>query len=285
MGYKALICAAGYGTGFYPYGKVVNKGMLPLWDRPVIHHLVTEIISAGITDIGIVIRPDECQLPEYFREQPRLRDLFYRRGWEEKYHAVEQFESELGCVSLNWIVQRDTEGYGSALPLLAAEQWLGDSDWVCMSVDDVILGTPSDDLKCLINLHMRVDVDTAIQVAVVPATRIRRCGIVSTRLSGGIEILTSIVEKPRLAEAPSDLAYISRLVADKGFFRALHGATPNARTNEFVLSDCIAAHGREHRTLVHRVRGAHFHLGSPLELVEAMNYLAEVERQESKRGT
>jgi len=53
----AVIAAAGRGTRFLPCTKTIAKELLPVYDRPVIHHLVEEVVAAGITEVIVVTRP------------------------------------------------------------------------------------------------------------------------------------------------------------------------------------------------------------------------------------
>ena len=47
---KAVIAAAGFGTRFLPQTKAMPKEMLPLVDKPIIQHVVEELVDAGQLD-------------------------------------------------------------------------------------------------------------------------------------------------------------------------------------------------------------------------------------------
>ncbi|MEL0009746.1 MAG: sugar phosphate nucleotidyltransferase [Flammeovirgaceae bacterium] len=53
---KAIIPVAGLGTRMLPSTKAIPKELLPLYDRPIIEHVVKEAISAGITEIIFITR-------------------------------------------------------------------------------------------------------------------------------------------------------------------------------------------------------------------------------------
>jgi UTP--glucose-1-phosphate uridylyltransferase len=63
---KAVIPAAGLGTRFIPATKAQPKEMLPVYDKPVIHHVVEEAISSGIDDILIVTGRNKRSIEDYF---------------------------------------------------------------------------------------------------------------------------------------------------------------------------------------------------------------------------
>jgi UTP--glucose-1-phosphate uridylyltransferase len=52
---KALIPAAGRGTRWYPWSRIIPKELLPLGRYPAIHYVLEEAVEAGIRDIGIIL--------------------------------------------------------------------------------------------------------------------------------------------------------------------------------------------------------------------------------------
>src|ERR1700686_4084420 len=63
---KAFIPAAGLGTRMCALTKGAPKEMLPVGDRPMIHHVVQEAVDAGIEEICIVIRDGKKAILRYF---------------------------------------------------------------------------------------------------------------------------------------------------------------------------------------------------------------------------
>lgn len=48
---KAVVTAGGLATRLRPLTKATNKHMLPLYDRPVIQHVIETVVASGVTDI------------------------------------------------------------------------------------------------------------------------------------------------------------------------------------------------------------------------------------------
>lgn len=63
---KAMILAAGKGTRLEPITTGVQKVMLPLGPKPLLHHLIGEVRAAGITEITLLVGHLEEQIKEYF---------------------------------------------------------------------------------------------------------------------------------------------------------------------------------------------------------------------------
>ena len=54
MKVKAILVAGGHGSRLYPFTKITQKTLLPIYDRPVIDYALGTIRRAGITDITII---------------------------------------------------------------------------------------------------------------------------------------------------------------------------------------------------------------------------------------
>src|SRR6267142_204865 len=63
---KAVIAAAGFGTRFLPQTKAMPKEMLPLINKPIIQHIVEELVDAGIKDIVIVTGYHKRTIEDHF---------------------------------------------------------------------------------------------------------------------------------------------------------------------------------------------------------------------------
>src|SRR5947209_19571306 len=68
----AVVPAAGLGTRLLPLTRVVPKALLPLDGRPVVQHVVDELLAAGIERVCLVTRPGGVPIEDQFAGDPRV---------------------------------------------------------------------------------------------------------------------------------------------------------------------------------------------------------------------
>jgi len=269
---KAVIPAAGLGTRFLPATKAMPKEMLPVVDRPAIQYVVEEAVDAGLTDLLMITGRNKRALEDHFDREPGLESTLVKKGDTDRLQMVEH-SSNLGPI--HYVRQGEAKGLGHAV--LCAEQHVGDEAFAVLLGDDLI-----DEAETLLSTMMEVQQQTGgsvIALIEVDPSLIGAYGCADVTAVEGEDYVrvNSLVEKPSVADAPSNLALIGRYVLHPSVFAVLEN-TPPGRGNEIQLTDALQtlAAGDGEGSGVYGVvfKGRRFDTGDKLSYLKAVITLA-----------
>ncbi|MBU7581500.1 MAG: UTP--glucose-1-phosphate uridylyltransferase [Nostoc sp. TH1S01] len=196
---KAVIPAAGFGTRLFPATKVVKKELFPIIDRdgrakPVILAIVEEAISAGITEIAIVVQPDDVEIFADLFKNPPHPELLQKLSPENQKYS--QYLQDIG-EKITILTQNQQEGYGHAV--FCAKDWVQDEPFLLMLGDHVYASDT--DKSCasqLLNIYAQVN-QSVVSLTTMPAAIIHKAGCVT----GVWQQTNSILQVTQLAEKPT----------------------------------------------------------------------------------
>ena len=264
---KAVVPVAGFGTRFLPATKAVPKALIPVLDTPQIHHAVREAAEAGIEHVIIVMSEGQEAVASYFGRSEGLESVLERTGKTEMLDLVRGISAmaDVGCV-----YQHEQRGLGDAV--LCARPVVGDEPFALMLPDDLIPGGPSP-IARMVELHAERGA-SVIALREVPDEMVPSLGIVEAeRIDERMHEVRSMVEKPALEDAPSNLAIIGRYVLTPEIFYALDATQPGAG-GEIQITDAIAKLIETQGIVGYEFPGVHFDVGTPLGILKASVYEA-----------
>ncbi len=85
---KAVIPVAGLGTRMLPATKAIPKELLPVYDRPIIEHVVREAVAAGMTEIILVTRSGKEAIENHFDANFELEHRLDQKGKESVLSSI-----------------------------------------------------------------------------------------------------------------------------------------------------------------------------------------------------
>ncbi len=226
---KAIVAVAGSGTRLLPATKSMPKEMLPIIDKPAIQIIVEELVEAGIEDIILVTKWDKKPLEDHFDHSWALENELEKSGKMEKLEQVRRI-ADLA----NFVYVRQKGPYGNGTPLLSAASLVDDEPFVYAFGDDLVKSKVSF-TKQMVDEYAQHG-RPMVGVQKVPESDVNRYGIV--KLKEGTQEMESIVEKPSIEDAPSQLAQFGRFILDQDIIDALR-ETSIGKGNELWLTDAI----------------------------------------------
>jgi UTP--glucose-1-phosphate uridylyltransferase len=212
---KAVIPVAGLGTRMLPATKAIPKELLPVYDRPIIEHVVKEAIAAGITEIILVTRSGKEAIENHFDAHYELEHRLEKKGKETILGTVKNIIP--GHVTVTSVRQSDALGLGHAV--LCAKHLLNDEPFAVLLPDVLVLDQESRDKNYSFAAMTDAWNETGIgQVMVerVDSEAIENYGVADLYGEASEPFksisLKGLVEKPTPEEAPSNLAVLGRYI-------------------------------------------------------------------------
>lgn len=259
---KAVIPAAGLGTRFLPVTKAIAKEMLPIVDKPTIQFIVEEAIASGIEDIIIITGKGKRPIEDHFDSNFELEYNLKQTGKDELLALVEETTE----IRLHFIRQKRPNGLGDAV--YQAKSFIADEPFIVMLGDDIMV----DEVPLTKQLIDNYDLTKASTLAVIPVPEeeTSKYGIIepSSEITKGIYGVKSFVEKPKVEEAPSNLAIVGRYLLKPEIFAILENQEPG-RGGEVQLTDAIDTLNRTQRVFALEFKGKRYDVGNKLGMLEA----------------
>lgn len=221
---KAVFPVAGLGTRFLPVTKANPKEMLPIVDKPLIQYAAEEAVAAGITQLIFVTSSSKSAIENHFDSNFELEAKLAESGKNEWLDVVRNIlPSGVSCV---YIRQQNPLGLGHAV--LCAKDVIGDEPFAVILADDLINGGERTCLEQMIDIHAQVN-GSVLAIQPVDKSETIKYGIVgldNTDLQlGDIAKISSIIEKPKAKDAPSNFASIGRYILTPRIFHFLENAS------------------------------------------------------------
>jgi UTP--glucose-1-phosphate uridylyltransferase len=260
---KAVIPAAGLGTRLLPASKAVPKEMLPVVDKPVIQYIVEEAVRAGITDIVIVTGYGKQAIENHFDTSFELEFHLEHRG---KMDILEQVRRIDDLANVIYVRQKEPLGNGHAV--LVAKPAVGDEPFAVLWGDDIVLGEPAV-TKQLVDAFERLG-GPIIAAQMVEERDYPRYGMLDVEPLREREYrVHGVIEKPEIAESPSNLAQIGGFILTPDVFDILAGIREGTK-GEIYLADALRTLVQERPVYAYQFDGRRYDTGDKLDYLKAI---------------
>lgn len=263
---KAIIPVAGLGTRMLPATKAIPKEMLPLIDKPLIQYVVSEAVEAGIKEIILVTHASKNAIENHFDKSFELEAQLEKRLKRQLLNEVRSITPK--GVTIISVRQAEAKGLGHAVA--SARPVVGDSPCIVMLpdvlVDQYYSNLAVDNLAAMVK---NFEATGASQIMVEPVAweDVDQYGVVDC---SGVELgsgetakIESMVEKPEMRVAPSNMAVVGRYVLSASIWDLLENTKPGAG-GEIQLTDAISDLLKTEQVDAYHVIGKSHDCGSKL---------------------
>jgi UTP--glucose-1-phosphate uridylyltransferase len=231
----AIVPVAGLGTRLLPATKSQPKEMLPVGRKPVAQHVVDELALSGIRRLLFITGKGKQSIENHFDIDGELVAYLRETGRENE---LAELDFERQALEFFYTRQRRQLGLGHAV--LCARPLVGQQPFVVALGDSIIgLNAQSDIVRRMVEQFEKTQADFVVAFEEVPPEDVCRYGIAKPKgPMGDVFELESLVEKPDVAEAPSNLAVAARYVFSPAIFDKLVETKPG-KGGEIQLTDAI----------------------------------------------
>ncbi len=262
---KAVFPAAGLGTRFLPATKAQPKEMLPLVDKPLIQYGIEEAVAAGIQNVTIVTGRGKNAIEDHFDVSYELEHVLEERG---KITELAEMRRISNMISVSYVRQKEALGLGHAI--MMAREAVGNEPFAVVLGDDII-DSQIPCLKQMMDLFEKLQ-SSMIATCEVPDEDVSHYGIIRgyplEDHGGRVYRIQDVVEKPRIGDAPSNLAIIGRYILTPEIFPALE-KTGAGSGNEIQLTDAIRRLLEQQPVYAYMFEGTRYDAGDKLGFLKA----------------
>jgi UTP--glucose-1-phosphate uridylyltransferase len=276
---KAVFPVAGLGTRFLPATKAMPKEMLPVVDRPLIQHVVEEAREAGIEHFIFVTGRNKGVIEDHFDRQFELEMTLLER---QKHAALEFMSQDLPVPgSTSFTRQQEPLGLGHAV--WCARELIGREPFALLLPDVLVQHSPGCLAQMLDAARELDDKINIVAVEEVPRERVDQYGVVGVGPAKGKTFaITSMVEKPRVDRAPSNLILTGRYILQPEILDILQTQERGAG-GEIQLTDAMIQLSRSQTFYGLQFEGRSFDCGSKIGFLAA-NVSYALEREDIAPG-
>jgi UTP--glucose-1-phosphate uridylyltransferase len=259
---KAVIPAAGLGTRFLPATKAQPKEMLPIVDKPTIQYIIEEAVASGIEEILIITGRNKRAIEDHFDKSVELEQELEAHNKQELLSMVRDISN---MANIYYIRQKEPKGLGHAIS--CARTFVGNEPFAVMLGDDVV-DSKVPCLKQMIDCFNEFKT-TILGVQQVQPSEVNKYGIIQGKhIEDRVYKVKDLVEKPKIEEAPSNIAILGRYIITPQIFEILENTKPG-KGGEIQLTDALRTLISNEAMYAYNFEGRRYDVGDKQGFLEA----------------
>lgn len=261
---KAILPVAGFGTRFLPATKAQPKEMLPVVDKPAIQYLVEQAVEAGIEEIIFVTGRGKRSIEDHFDYSYELEKTLVEKN---KLDLLEKVKRIPNLAKFSYVRQPIPLGDGHAIT--CAAHLVDKDEAILVMFGDTLYDYDISPIKQLIDSYNKYQCPI-IGVSEVKKKEISQFGIIKGKeVGGGNYKVESIYEKPKIEEAPSNLAIVGLYIITQKTIKTLQ-SMKQGKSGEIRLVDAFNIMLEDHEDIYcKKLEGEWLDTGNKFNFIKA----------------
>jgi NDP-sugar pyrophosphorylase family protein len=245
---KVVVAAAGQGTRMLHLSQDKSKHLICVKDRPFLAYLMDNLISAGYSDIILVVGFKK-ELMNGFKEDFLMCSTAVKNSKEKvKIEIVDQHE----------ILGPKEKEYGTACPIKCVKDIVGKDDFIYVYGDNLFSVA---DLKSM-NIN-----DEFCYIAGLKQEHPEKYGVL---IEDGGDFLEEIIEKPK--EFVGDLINAGLYKFTSEVFKKISKIKKSPR-GEYEITDVITLLSKERRVKIKKIKDYWHDFGNPADIEKLTEFI------------
>lgn len=230
---KAILPVAGFGTRFLPATKAQPKEMLPVVDKPVIQYLVEQAVTAGIEEIIFVTGRGKRAIEDHFDYSYELEKTLVEKNKLDLIKKVKKIEK---LAKFSYVRQPIPLGDGHAIN--CAAHLVREDEPVLIMFGDTLYDADISPVTQLMEVYNKYG-ESVVGLSEVAKDQVDKFGVIDgTELEDGAYKIKRFVEKPKISEAPSNLAAVGLYIITPKVLQTL-ATMKSGKSGEIRLADAF----------------------------------------------
>jgi UTP--glucose-1-phosphate uridylyltransferase len=251
-----LFPAAGYGTRFLPATKAMPKEMLPVLTKPLIQYGVEEAMDAGMNTMAIVTGRGKRAIEDHFDVSYELEHQIKGTSKEKQLADIRNI---IDKTIFSYTRQIEMKGLGHAI--LTGKPLVGYQPFAVILADDLCVSDDKGVLDQMVALYDKYRCSIVAIEEIDPSQTDKYGVIAGEEIEAGVYRVSTMVEKPAPADAPSNLAIIGRYILTPDIFDILKH-TPAGKGGEIQITDALMEQAKTGGVIAYKFHGKRYDCGS-----------------------
>lgn len=266
---RAIIPAAGLAKRFLPATSSLPKEMLPLLNKPIIQYTLEECARANIAHSTLVCSKRSLLIADHFNLDANLTKEIDAHD-ERVFQAL---KAVIKRCAISYAFQ--TQPCGSGHAVWSARHTATENEYTAIMMPDEIFTGQQPAIGQLINVALQ-EKCSVIAVREVSPDEFATSNIIDVKkqFSPNLFQIKNIVQKPTIAQAPTQLAVVGRYVLSPAIFEVLEHVSPAADDEVHLIDGIQDLIESGEKVFAYKITGTRYDVSSPLELLKSSISLA-----------